>query len=151
MAMRVGGEQHAARFEGGVQLQQDARQLLAGDMKQRRVGEYAVETAIRQVEVKEILLPNFGAAVGPRHGGQARGAFQAYGDVTELGECLEVASRPAAEIEDRERWVALDGSQQRFDVLADVMIARAFPEILGVPIVVLQREAGDFFQLHEEM
>jgi hypothetical protein len=42
-----------------------------------------------------------------RHGGQARGAFQAYGDVAELGERLEVASRPAAEIEDRERWVAL--------------------------------------------
>jgi len=83
-----------------VQLQQDARQLLAGDMKERGVGEYAVEAAIRQVEVEEILLPYFGAAVGPRHGGQVRGAFQAYGDVTELGERLEVASRPAAEIED---------------------------------------------------
>jgi hypothetical protein len=67
--------------------------------------------------------------------------------VAELGERLEVASRPAAEIEDRERWVALDGSQQRFDVLADVVIARAFPEVLGMPVVVFQREAGDFFQV----
>jgi hypothetical protein len=67
--------------------------------------------------------------------------------VTELGERLEVAPRPAAEIEDRERWVALDGAQQRFDVLADVVIARAFPEILGVPVVVFQREAGDLLQV----
>jgi hypothetical protein len=67
--------------------------------------------------------------------------------VTERGERLEVASRPAAEIEDRERRVALDGSQQRFDVLADVVIARAFPEILGMPVVVFQREAGDFLQV----
>ena len=62
-----------------------------------------------------------------------REAFQAYGDVAELGERLEVP-RPAAEIEDRERRVALDGSQQRFDVLADVVIARASPR--GVSHVV---------------
>jgi hypothetical protein len=67
--------------------------------------------------------------------------------VTERGERLEVASRPAAEIEDRERRVGLDGSQQRFDVLADVVIARAFAETLGMPVVVFQREAGDFFQV----
>jgi len=67
--------------------------------------------------------------------------------VTERGERLEVASRPAAEIEDRERWIALDGAQQRVDVLADVVIARAFPEILGMPVVMFQREAGDFFQV----
>jgi hypothetical protein len=67
--------------------------------------------------------------------------------VTKLGERLEVSSRPAAEIEDRERRFALDGSQQRFDVLADVVIARTFPEILGMPVVVLQRETGDLFQV----
>src|ERR687895_400642 len=145
--MRVRGEQHAARLQGGAQLQQHARQRLAGDMKERRIGEYAVETALRQIELEEILLPYFAAAVGARHGGQARGTFQTYRDVTELGERLEVASRPAAEIEDRERRVALDGAQQRFDVLADIVIARAFAEILGMPVVVFQREAGDFFQV----
>ena len=35
--------------------------------------------------------------------------------------------------------------------LADVVIARAFPEILGDPVAVFQRETGDFFQPHEEM
>jgi hypothetical protein len=147
MAVRVRGEQHTTGFQGGVQLQQHARQLLAGYMKQRRVGEHAVEMAIRQIELEEILLPYFGAAVGARHDGQVRGAFQTYRDVTELGERFEVASRPAAEIEDRERRVTLDGSQQRFDVLADVVIARAFPEILRTPVVVFQREVGDFFQV----
>ena len=103
MAMRVGGEQDAARLQGGVQLQQHARQRLAGDMKQRRVGEYAVETALRQIELEEILLPYFAAAVGTRHYGEVHGAFQTNGDVTEFGERLEVASRPAAKIEDFER------------------------------------------------
>src|SRR5918999_3186003 len=145
MAMRVRGEQHTTRFQGGVQFQQHARQLLAGYMKQRRVGEYAVEMAIRQIELEEILLPYFPAAVGARHYGQARGAFQTYGDVTEFGERLEVASGPAAEIEDRERRVTLHGLQQRFDFLTDVVSARALPEIIGTPVVVVQREAGDFF------
>jgi hypothetical protein len=31
------------------------------------------------------------------------------------------------------------------------VIARAFPEILGDPVAVFQRETGDFFQPHEEM
>jgi hypothetical protein len=35
-------------------------------MKERRVGEYAVEMAIRQIELEEILLPYFAAAVGAR-------------------------------------------------------------------------------------
>jgi len=67
--------------------------------------------------------------------------------VTEFGERLEVASRPAAKIEYRERRVTLDVSQQRFDVLADVVIARAFSEIFGTPVVVFQRELGDFSQV----
>ena len=139
MAMRVRGEQHTTRFQGGLQFQQHARQLLAGYMKQRRVGEYAVEMAIREIELEEILLPYFPAAVGARHYCQARRAFQTYRDVTELGERLEVASRSTAKIEDRERWVTLDGSQQRFDVLTDVVSARALPEIIGTPVVVFQR------------
>jgi hypothetical protein len=34
--------------------------------------------------------------------------------------------------------------QQRLNVLADVVIVRAFPEFFGTLIVVLQREAADF-------
>ena len=55
--------------------------------------------------------------------------------MTELGERREVASRPGTEIDDRERRFTLDGSQQRFDVLADVVIARALRVPAAVPKV----------------
>jgi hypothetical protein len=32
-------------------------------MKQRGVGEYAIETLIRQIDLEEILLPHFATAV----------------------------------------------------------------------------------------
>ena len=40
------------------------RQLLAGYMKQRGVGEYTIEIVIRQIELENSCLPNFAAAVG---------------------------------------------------------------------------------------
>jgi len=67
-------------------------------MKQRRVGEYAIEMIIRQIKLKEILLPYFTATMGARHDGEMRGAFQTYSDVTEFGKHLEVAAGPAAKI-----------------------------------------------------
>ena len=77
-------------------------------MKQCGVGEQAIEMVIRQIELEEILLPYFAAAVGARHYGQPRGTFQANGDVTEFGKHLEIASGPAAKIEDFERRFILD-------------------------------------------
>ena len=76
-----------------------------------------------------------------------RGAFQTDRDVTELGKHLEVAAGPAAEIQDRKGRLALDPLQERSDVLADVMRARALPELLGALVVMIQREIGDFFQV----
>ena len=67
-------------------------------MKQRGVGKYAIKMVIRQIELEEILLPYFAAAMGARHHGELRGAFQTYRDVTEVGKYLEVASEPAAKI-----------------------------------------------------
>src|SRR5712691_12726254 len=91
MAVRVRGEHHTARFEGCVQFPQHARQLLAGYMKQRGVGEHAIKMVIRQIELEEILLPYLAATVGTRHYGEVRGAFQTYRDMTEFGKHLEVA------------------------------------------------------------
>jgi hypothetical protein len=54
--------------------------------------------ALRQLELKKILLPYFAAAVGARHHGEMLGAIQPYGDVTEFGKHLEVAPGPAAKI-----------------------------------------------------
>ena len=101
----------------------NARQLLTGDMKQRGVGEYAIEIILGKIELKEILLPYFAAAISACHGGELRGAFQAYCDVTEFGKYLEVAAGPAAKIKYRIRRLTLDALQQRSDVLVDVVIA----------------------------
>ena len=115
-------------------------------MKQRGVGEYAIEMVIRQIELEEILLPYLAAAVGARHCGEARGAVQTYRDVTEFGKRLEVAPWPAAEIEYGERRFTLDVLQQRRDVLADVVIARACPEIFGTLVVVFSVRSAIFFR-----
>src|SRR6516162_7704167 len=110
-------------------------------MKQRGVGEYAIEIVIGKIELEEILLPYFAAAISACHGGELRGAFQTYCDVAEFG------PRPAAKIEYRKRPFALDVLQHRCDVLADVVIASAFPEIFGVLVVVTQREISDLCQV----
>jgi hypothetical protein len=84
---------------------------------------------------------------GARHRGEARDAFQTYRDVTEFGKHLEVAPGPATKIEYRETRLTLDVLQQRRDVLAHIVIARAFPEIFGTLAVMFQREVGDFLQV----
>src|SRR6516165_1801973 len=103
--------------------------------------------AVRQIELKKILLPYFAATMGARHHGEMWGAIQPYRDVTELGKHLEVAAGPAAKIQYRIRRLTLDALQQRSDVLVDVVIARAFPEILGMLVVVTQREISDLCQV----
>ena len=78
--------------------------------------------------------------------GIGKAAFQSNRDVTAFGERLEVAPRSAAEIEYREGRFVLNEPQQRLDVLADVVIARAFPEILCTLVVrglVAGFESGD--------
>src|SRR5260370_19996155 len=135
MTMWVRAEQHATWLQTRVQFQQHARQLLAGYMKKRGVGKYTIEIVLRQIELEEILLPYFAAAMGARYGGEARGAFQTYRDVAEFGKGLEVTPGPAAKIEYRETPFTLDVSQHRRDVLADVVIARALPEIFCMLVV----------------
>ena len=98
IAVRVRVEQYATRFQACVQFQQHARQLLTGHMKQRGVGEYAIEAVIRQIELEEILLPYFAARMGVRHCGEMRCPFQPYRNVTEFDKHLEVAAWPAAKI-----------------------------------------------------
>ena len=64
-----------------MQLPQTRLELLAGHMEQDGVGEDAVETLLRQVECKQVLLPDFAAAMCARHRGQDRRTFHAHRDV----------------------------------------------------------------------
>jgi hypothetical protein len=100
-------------------------------VKQCCVGEYAIEMALRQIELKKILLPYFAATMRARHHGEMLGTIQPYGDVAEFGKHLEVAAAPAAKIQYGVRLLTFDALQQRGDVLVDVVIARTFPEIFG--------------------
>jgi hypothetical protein len=67
--------------------------------------------------------------------------------VAQLLKGVQVSPGPAAEIQQvKGRW---PGSvlQQRRDVLADVVAARAFPVVLGVVLVVRQGACGDVLQV----
>ena len=69
------------------------------------------------------------------------------GAVAQRLEGVQVAPGPAAEIQQvkgRWPWYVL---QQRRDVLADVVVARAFPVALGVQLVVRQGACGDVLQV----
>src|SRR5258708_19564856 len=67
--------------------------------------------------------------------------------MAEPGERLQVPPRPAAQVENRERRRALDVIEQRRDIPDDIVIARALPEVLGAPIVVIQGPGGDVIQI----
>jgi hypothetical protein len=82
-----------------------------------------------------------------RHGGEALRAFQPHGDVPQPGKRLEIPARPAAEVQDRERRLALEVAQKFLEVLADVVLLRPAPEILRALVVVLQRDAGNLLQV----
>ena len=98
---------------------------------------------IWQIELKKILSPYLAAAIGARHCGEIRSTFQTHRDVAKFCECPEVATWPAAKIYYGEgRW-AFDALQQRSDVLLDVVIARARPEIFGTLVVMIQRDVAD--------
>jgi hypothetical protein len=116
-------------------------------MKQRGIGEHAVEIFFRQLELEKILLSYFAAAVGACHRCKMHRAFQTDGDVTLFRKHFEVAPWSAAKVKYRKWRLSVDILQQRLNVLADVVIARAFPEFFGTLIVVLKRAMGECFQV----
>ena len=151
IAAGVGAEEYAAGFQGRLQFLEYPRQGLAGNMEQHGVGEHAVEMRGRQIEFEEILLQHVAAAVGARHRGQPLCALKTGGVVAEFLESFEVTSWTAPEVEQLKRRGCLDVVQQRGDVLAHVMVARALPELVCVMLVMRQRPGGyvfDSFGVH---
>ena len=78
--------------------------------------------------------------MGSRHGDEMLGTVQTDRIMASFDERFEIAPGPAAKVEYCKRGLALDVLQQRFNVLADVVIARALPELFGTLIVMLQSE-----------
>jgi hypothetical protein len=65
------------------------------------------------------------------------GTLQTYSYVTEFRKHLEVATGPAAKIQNRKRRFTLDPLQQRSDVLFNVVIASALPKLFGALAVMI--------------
>src|SRR5438034_75359 len=78
---------------------------------------------------------------------EARGAFDADCNMTEVAESLQIATRAATQVENRKGRFAFDGVEQRRDVLTDVVRARALPESVGALVVMLERAHTDGFEL----
>jgi len=126
-----------------MQLSQHARQFVGRHMEQRRIRKYAVKALIWKVKTKEILLPYLASGDSVGRGDKASRTVQSNGPVTKLGQGLQVASRSAAKVEDRERWLAFDMPQKCCYVLADVMILRTGAKFLRPVLVVRERPGGN--------
>src|SRR3984957_13464700 len=116
-------------------------------MKQRGVGEHTIKIVIRQIELEKILLPHFAAAVSAGHVGEMCSAFPTDRAAPDFGNHLEVSPRPAAKIKYCETWLTLDVLQHRRDVLADIVIARACPELFGALVIMFQCKGDYFFKV----
>src|SRR5437868_10374994 len=143
LAVRVRAEKNSARLERRAQLAQNARQLLRRDMKQGSVCKHTVEPACGQIQLEKVLLPHFAAGIIARHRREALDSIDADRRMAQLSESSQVAAGPAAQVENREWRLALDASQQGLDILADVVIARAFPERVGAFLIVVERTGDD--------
>src|SRR6185437_15370179 len=113
-------------------------QQLGWYVKQRGIGKHAIEIFRRQIELEEILTPNFTTAVVLSQLDKALGAVQANGLMTQVAEDRQVAPRSAPEIEDAKWAWTRKAAQQGISILADVVIARTLPKALGVIVIMRQ-------------
>ncbi len=141
---RVRAEEDAPGRQRGVQLGEDAGQIGARDVEQRRVAEDPVEGLGGEIEREEVLVQHLAPRVRARHLHEARGPVEARREVAAARELGEVTARAAAEVEDpeRRRASARQRVEERVEVLRHVVIARPLPEALGVGVVVREGAAG---------
>src|SRR5690606_4259869 len=83
----------------------------------------------------------------PRHGDEGLGAIKSYRLMAQLSEGLQIAPRPAANIQDSRRRLNLDVAQQRIDILRHVMISRSFTKGLGALTIMVECALGDELQV----
>src|SRR3546814_14883721 len=76
-----------------------------------RVGEHAIEIAVRQIKSQKILQPNLAAGLDAGHGNKGLCAVQADSVMTQAGKRLQVPARPATEIKYAIRRRPLDVAQ----------------------------------------
>ena len=116
-------------------------------MEQRCICEHAVEVTGRQIQLEKTLLQDLASTERTRHRGELRRTLQSCHKMPEPLQCLEIPSRPAPEIQYRERWGRLDVLQKCRDILIDIVITRGLPEGFRSLVVVPQRHRGDAFKV----
>ena len=109
-------------------------------MEERGVGKNSVEILRRQIQLQKILVPYCAAAVLLRQLDETLRSIETDGFMPKIAKDLQVSPGTAAEVEDAKRSGAVQSLQERIAVLADIVIARAFPETLGV--LIIMRKSG---------
>ena len=87
------------------------------------------------MQLQKILVPYCAAAVLLRQLDEALRAVESDRFLSEIAKDFQIPAWPAAEVENAKRSGAVQSLQERIAVLADIMIARAFPEAVGVLII----------------
>ena len=108
-------------------------------MEERGIGKDAVEIFRRQIQLQKILVPYFAAAVLSRQLDEALRSVQSDGFMSEIAKDLQIPAGTATEVEDAKWSGAVQSLQERIAILADIVIARAFPETVGV-LVIMRKE-----------
>ena len=72
---RVRDQKHALGFQGTTQINKHPLNVSRGYMEQRRVGKDAIESTVRKIKIKKILLPHLTAR-------------RLLGDFTKLSRCV---------------------------------------------------------------
>src|SRR5688572_1215440 len=104
-------------------------------MKQGGVGKYPIKAAHWQAHREQVLVHYLAAGVRPRHHDELLRPIKPHGVVAQGPEVAEIAARPATEIKDRIRRVALDSGEECRIILADIVVSRSLPEIPCEPII----------------
>lgn len=109
VALRVGREQDAARFQRATKLRQHPRQSPARHVEQRRVREHAGEAAFGKVYRQKFLMEDLASRSGASHSSEFLRSVEAHCVVAQGPEEVQVPPGPAAQIENgkgggRPRW-----------------------------------------------
>ena len=85
--------------------------------------------------------------MGARHLCKIASAFEADGEMTEVGERLEVAAGAATEIQNAKRCGAFNVTEEGTDILGDIVVAGPAPKGFRMAIVVAQSACADGLQI----
>ena len=109
-------------------------------MKEGGIGENAVEVVGRKLKREKVLMPHFTTAVFAGELDEAFGSFQSDGLMARVTKNFQIPTRPTTEIEDSESTLTMKLFQQRIAILIHIVIACAFPETVGVLVVVVKSD-----------